>query len=83
MIVGSGGLSSKIEQLCAPDNLDITLLGPQPYDQLQKIYQKAGVLVFPTLADEWGIVVNEALFAGLPVLGSIYSQAVEGLIRGR
>jgi glycosyltransferase involved in cell wall biosynthesis len=32
------------------------------------------------LADEWGLVVNEAMAAGLPVLGSLYSQAVEDLI---
>ena len=43
--------------------------------------RKVGVLVFPTLADEWGLVVNEALAAGVPVLGSLYSQAVEELVR--
>jgi hypothetical protein len=37
-------------------------------------------LVLPTLADEWGLVVVEAMAAGLPVLGSLYSQAVEELV---
>jgi hypothetical protein len=32
------------------------------------------------MADEWGVVVNEALASGLPVLGSMHSQAVEELI---
>jgi glycosyltransferase involved in cell wall biosynthesis len=36
--------------------------------------------VFPTLSDEWGLVVNEAMASGLPVLGSKYSQAVEDLV---
>jgi hypothetical protein len=40
-------------------------------------------LAFPTLADEWGLVVNEAMAAGLPVLGSLYSQAVEELVQDR
>jgi glycosyltransferase involved in cell wall biosynthesis len=40
-----------------------------------------GILIFQTLADEWGVVVNEALAAGLPVLGSQYSQAVAELVR--
>ena len=37
-------------------------------------------MVFPTLADTWGLVVNEAMAMGLPVLGSIKSQAVTELI---
>jgi glycosyltransferase involved in cell wall biosynthesis len=32
------------------------------------------------MADEWGLVVNEALAAGVPVLGSAYAQAVEELV---
>jgi hypothetical protein len=32
------------------------------------------------LVDEWGLVVPEALSAGLPVLGSIFSPSVEELI---
>ena len=39
------------------------------------------ILAFPTLADDWGLVVTEAMASGLPVLGSIYSQAVEELVR--
>lgn len=34
----------------------------------------------PTLTDEWGLVVDEALHSGLPVIGSVHSQAVEALI---
>jgi glycosyltransferase involved in cell wall biosynthesis len=44
------------------------------------MYAQAGIFVFPTMADEWGVVVNEALASGLPVLGSVYSQAVEEMI---
>lgn len=51
-----------------------------PYDQLPHWYERAGFLIMPSLADEWGVVVNEALAAGVPVLGSKYSQAVEELI---
>jgi glycosyltransferase involved in cell wall biosynthesis len=47
---------------------------------LPSLYAQAGIFVLPTLADEWGLVVNEAMAAGLPVLGSAYSQAVEELV---
>ena len=39
----------------------------------------SGIFVLPTLADEWGLVVNEAMASGLPVLGSVYSQAAHEL----
>ena len=51
------------------------------FEQLPSHYHGADIYVFPTLADEWGVVVNEALNAGLPILGSRYSQAVEELVK--
>jgi len=56
-------------------------MGDVAYDDLPGLYAQGGIFVFPTLADEWGVVVNESLAAGLPVLGSLYSQAVEELVR--
>jgi glycosyltransferase involved in cell wall biosynthesis len=50
------------------------------YPQLPALYAAADIYVLPTLADEWGVVVNEAMAAGLPVLGSCHSQAVEELV---
>jgi hypothetical protein len=54
--------------------------GSVRYDVLSEVYKSANVLLFPTLADEWGVVVNEALTSGVPLTGSKYSQAVEELI---
>jgi glycosyltransferase involved in cell wall biosynthesis len=67
-------------RLDLPDNLVVRWLGHVPYDRMPEIYADAGILAFPTLADEWGLVTNEAMAAGLPVLGSVYSQAVEELV---
>lgn len=63
-----------------PVNLVVREIGEVPYERMPSIYADASLLLFPTLADEWGLVVNEALAAGIPVLGSRYSQAVEELI---
>jgi glycosyltransferase involved in cell wall biosynthesis len=38
------------------------------------------VLVFPTLDDVWGLVVNEALWSGLPALVSIYAGCARELV---
>jgi glycosyltransferase involved in cell wall biosynthesis len=79
-IAGDGPLRSVLAQLPCPKNLSLTFLGHVSYDRLPEVYARAGLLVFPTLADEWGLVVVEAMASGLPVLGSLYSQAVEDLV---
>ncbi len=78
--MGDGPLRSTLEGLSIPGNLSLRFFGNVAYDQLANIYQQAGIFVFPTLADEWGLVTNEAMAAGLPVLGSLYSQSVEELV---
>jgi hypothetical protein len=57
------------------------LLGNVPYEQLGEVYQESGVFVLPSYADTWALVVNEAMLAGLPVLGSVCAQAVEELVK--
>ena len=47
-----------------PDNLRVRWIGHVPYERMPEIYAEAGILAFPTLADEWGLVVNEAMAAG-------------------
>jgi glycosyltransferase involved in cell wall biosynthesis len=59
----------------------VTFFDGVPYDQLPCFFEQAGILAFPTLADEWGLVVNEALASGMPVLGSVHSQAVTEMVK--
>ena len=80
-IAGDGPLRSQIEGIPIPSQLRLTFLGSVAREDLASVYAKAGIVIFPTLADEWGLVVNEALAAGVPVLGSVYSQAVEELVK--
>ena len=78
---GSGPLVKTLEAIPHPTSLSLRFVGEIPYSELPQVYAKAGILVLPTLADEWGVVVNEAMAAGLPVLGSVHSQAVEEMVR--
>jgi glycosyltransferase involved in cell wall biosynthesis len=81
VLAGDGPLHNELVQFPLPPNVKLEFLGVVQYDDLPEIYASAGVLVFPTLAETWGVVVNEALGAGLPVLGSVYAPAVEELIQ--
>jgi glycosyltransferase involved in cell wall biosynthesis len=80
LIAGDGPLHGDLATYSAPPNLSIQLLGHVSYDRLPEVYAQSGLLAFPTLADEWGMVVVEAMASGLPVLGSAYSQAVDELV---
>lgn len=79
-LVGDGPLSDRLRNLETPPNLAMRFLGAIPYEQIPQLYADQDILVLPTFADTWGLVVNEAMATGLPVLGSRYSQAVEELV---
>ena len=70
---------AQIAHFAMPANVQLRVQPAIPYHALPDAYLNGGILVFPTLADEWGMVVNEALAAGVPVLGSRYAQGVEDL----
>jgi glycosyltransferase involved in cell wall biosynthesis len=46
----------------------IQVLGFAHREELAELYALADVLVFPTHSDPWGLVVNEAMACGLPVI---------------
>ena len=79
-LVGDGPLRTTIMQFPTPPNLSVRLIQPAAYSAMPEIYSQADLLVLPTLADSWALVVNEAMAAGLPILGSRKSQAVEELV---
>lgn len=79
-LVGDGNEAGKLGNLVTSPNLEIRRLPRMSQDQLAEQYWAADMLAFPTLGDEWGVVVNEAMIAGRPVLGSTYSQAVTELV---
>ena len=79
-IGGEGPERERLQRLEAPVNLQVEFLGHLNAEQSVVAYRHASVYAFPTLADEWGMVVNEALCMGLPVLASKYAHASLELI---
>jgi glycosyltransferase involved in cell wall biosynthesis len=79
-VVGYGPLESEIAALRLPANVSLQRSEHVPYERVPPLYEEAGALTLPTIADEWGMVVGEALASGIPVLGSVASQAVTELI---
>ncbi len=79
-LVGGGELQPVLQAQPLPANLRLRFVGHMPYASLPSVYAQADVFAFPSLGDTWGVVVNEAMQWGLPVLGSIRSQAVDELV---
>jgi glycosyltransferase involved in cell wall biosynthesis len=80
-LFGSGPLETALREVTLPKNLRLNFRGFLAYEDMKSAYLAAGIFAFPSLADEWGTVVSEAMASGLPVLGSLESQAVEELVR--
>ncbi len=84
LIVGTGELGPELRALSLQLGArNIVFKGGLSSSELAKYYIACDVLVFPSLEDVWGMVVNEALLFGLPVLGSIHAGAVQQLVCGK
>ena len=72
VILGDGDLRSELEQQIERFGLGgkVLLPGFQQYPQLPAYYGLASAFIMPSLKDTWGLVVNEAMAAALPVLVS-------------
>lgn len=79
-VLGDGPLRQRIARATLPPNVGIELMAAVQYGELPRWYARSGILLFPSRGDEWGLVVNEAMAAGMPVLGSVYAQAVEEMV---
>lgn len=79
-LLGNGPLETEMREFPIPENLVINFHGHVEADSIRDQYRDNDFLFFPTLGDEWGLVVDEALISGLPVIGSIHSQAVATII---
>ncbi len=81
LVVGEGPEKQRLEGKVSELGLrDIVFHPPQSPDRVPTLYRSADVLVFPTLDDVWGLVVNEALWSGLPALVSIYAGCAMELV---
>jgi glycosyltransferase involved in cell wall biosynthesis len=71
-LLGSGILEGELRNLVSVLNLDkiVTFHGFVNYHDLVVFLKKSFCLILPSLTDQWGLVVNEAMAAGLPVLVS-------------
>jgi glycosyltransferase involved in cell wall biosynthesis len=81
LLVGSGRDKATLEQRVRDLGLRNVFFQPSlPPNRMPSIYRSGDVFVCPTLEDPWGLVINEAILSGLPVLCSKYAGCAEELL---
>nr|WP_237438238.1 glycosyltransferase family 4 protein [Alteraurantiacibacter buctensis] len=82
VLLGDGELRAELEALVAQLGLgaQVHFPGFRQYDELPQVLAFAGAFVHVSLSEQWGLVVNEAMAAGLPVIVSRQCGCAEDLV---
>jgi glycosyltransferase involved in cell wall biosynthesis len=71
VILGDGDEREALTHLMSFENIrNVSFPGFRQIDELPIYYGLASVFIHPAYQEQWGLVVNEAMAAGLPVLVS-------------
>ncbi len=73
-VVGGGPLKEVLQKSITTPNIELT--NWLSYDQLPDLYASSTLFILPSKFEPWGLVVNEAMAAGLPI---ILSDAIGAL----
>ncbi len=81
VLVGSGPLEKELRELVANLRLDgVHFAGNRQIEELPSYYAHAKAFVLPSTVEPWGLVVNEAMASGLPILASTQCGCAADLI---
>lgn len=82
LIVGSGELKEDLRKFVDNNGIqDVVFNGFIQKENLPKVYAMADLFVFPTLGDIWGLVLNEAMSAALPIITTSAAGASVDLVK--
>jgi len=84
VLLGDGPLRQTLNTQLSTLNLQahVHLPGFKPYDELPVYYALAKAFVHASTTEQWGLVVNEAVASGLPVIVSNRCGCVPELVNG-
>src|SRR5438094_8092967 len=84
VLLGDGPLREALNSQLSTLNLHahVHLPGFKPYDELPVYYALAKAFVHASTTEQWGLVVNEAIASGLPVIVSNRCGCVPELVQG-
>lgn len=83
LLLGDGALRPSLEALARAEGITaaVSMPGWRQTEDLPAYYALASAFVHTSTVDQWGLVVNEAMAAGLPVVVSTGTGSAEDLVR--
>lgn len=82
VLIGDGALRKDLEQYVSDNKLEnVHFFGFKNLTEISEFYALADIFVIPSSNEVWGIVVNEAMCFGLPVIASDTVGAVSDLVK--
>jgi glycosyltransferase involved in cell wall biosynthesis len=82
LFVGSGPLRERLhESIVEREPGELLHVESVSSEQIIDYYAAADLLVFASLGDTWGLVVNEAFACGVPVLCSKFAGCADDMVR--
>jgi len=79
-VAGEGPLQGALEEAAHMLGLTARFDGYTQTEQLEEVFSSGKLFVFPSQFDPWGLVTNEALQCGTPVIGSPHATSVRELV---
>lgn len=84
IVAGSGGQADELEELAGSLGVArIRFAGFLNQSAIPGLYAASDLFVLPSASDAWGLSVNEAMAAGLPVIVSDQVGASPDLVKGK
>ena len=80
LLLGNGPLKEDCLIFLNQNNINYTDPGFVQPDKLPYYFNRVRLFLFPTLMDPWGLVANEALASGVPILISSVAGAANELV---
>lgn len=80
VIVGTGELEQTLRTRAASTR-DVFFLGFKNQTEMPEMFGMSDVFVLPSRNEPWGLIINEAMACGLPIVASAEIGAVTDLVR--
>jgi glycosyltransferase involved in cell wall biosynthesis len=81
LIIGNGDKLEYVREGLRAQGIEVTYPGFIQQEDLPSQYRQARLLLMPTKGDCWGLVANEAMAVGVPVITTPYAGVKDDLVK--